>query len=568
MDNRDLIRAFRLTAQLLELHDENPFKIRAYEGTVAALEALEFPVAEVDRPGLPDRTGLSKTQAAKVAELLDTGTFDELQRLLDATPPGVVELLSIKGIGPKKVRALWKDANIESPDQLREAAEAGRVAQLKGFGAKTQESLLAALDFTEQSAGKLLFSQAEQLANDLAERLRQVPGVAEVAAVGEVRRALEIVETVVILAAAADPAPVHALLNTAPGLQADPLRCGPWAWRGTATESGVGIEVRVVAPNDFVNQLFVATGNEAHLSTPLPSGTTLRQLAKREKFASEEALYERAGLQYVVPELREGLGEIELAAEHKIPALLTDTDLRGSLHNHSTYSDGSHSLRQMATFLRDAGYEYLGICDHSQAAHYANGLGPERVRQQQREVDELNAELAPFRIFKGIEADILGDGSLDYDAELRNSFDFIVASIHSNLKMDEARATERLLAAIANPHCTMLGHPTGRLLLRRAGYPIDFKAVIDACAQHQVIIEINANPWRLDLDWRWVRYAINQGVQLSINPDAHHTSGYADMRYGVLAGRKGMLTREMAFNAKPVDEVAAYFEARRTKFNR
>jgi DNA polymerase (family 10) len=481
-----------------------------------------------------------------------------------------VELLGIKGIGPKKVRALWREAGIESPEQLREAAEAGLVAKLKGFGAKTQETLLAALEFTDQSAGKLLFSQAEQLANDLAERLRQVEGVGQFAVTGEVRRALEIVETVEILVAATDPAPIHTLLNAAPGLQADVQRSGPWAWRGQVVEGGVGIAVRIVAPDDFVNQLFISTGNEAHLSTPLPAATaptplTLRQWAKRERFASEETLYEKAGLQYIVPELREGLGEIELAAERKIPRLLEDSDLRGSVHNHSTYSDGNHTLRQMATFLRDAGYEYLGICDHSQAAHYANGLGPERVRQQQREIDELNQELAPFRIFKGIEADILGDGSLDYDAELRESFDFIVASIHSNLKMDEARATERLLRAIANPHCTMLGHPTGRLLLRRAGYPIDFKAVIDACAEHEVIIEINANPWRLDLDWRWVRYAISQGVQLSINPDAHHTNGYADMRYGVLAGRKGMLTKEMTFNTKTVDEAAAYFAARKAK---
>ncbi len=568
MDNRALIRAFRLTAQLMELHEENPFKIRAYEGTATALEQLEFPVSEIDRPGLPDRTGLSKTAAAKVAELLDTGTFKELQEFIDKTPPGVVELLNIKGIGPKKVRALWRDAGIESPDQLREAAEAGRVATLKGFGAKTQESILAALEFTDQSAGKLLFSQAEQLANDLTARLRQVPGVTEAAATGDIRRALEIVETVEILVATLDPTSIHALLNAAPGLRADVRRSGPWTWAGAAVEGGVGIVVRVVAPQDFVNQLFLTTGNETHLGATLPNAAppaprTLRQWAKREQFASEEALYEKAGLQYVVPELREGLGEIELAAERKIPQLLQDSDLRGSLHNHSTYSDGNHSLRQMATFLRDAGYEYLGICDHSQAAHYANGLGPERVRQQQREIDELNAELAPFRIFKGIEADILGDGSLDYDAEVRDSFDFIVASIHSNLKMDERKATDRLLAAIANPHCTMLGHPTGRLLLRRAGYPIDFKAVIDACAEHQVIIEINANPWRLDLDWRWVRYALSQGVQLSINPDAHHTDGYADMRYGVLAGRKGMLTKEMTFNAKSVDEVTAYFEARK-----
>jgi DNA polymerase (family 10) len=275
MDNRALIKAFRLTAQLLELHDENAFKIRAYEGTATALEQLEFPVAEIERPGLPDRTGLSKTQAAKVAELLDTGSFKELQELLDKTPSGVVDLLNIKGIGPKKVRALWREAGIESPEQLREAAEAGQVAKLKGFGAKTQESLLAALAFTDQSAGKLLFSQAEQLANDLAARLRQLPGVTEVAATGEVRRALEIVETIELLVASPDPAPIHELLNAAPGLRHEAQRSGPFAWRGTVADSGVGIVVRVAAPADFVNQLFVSTGNEAHLSALLPQACKL-----------------------------------------------------------------------------------------------------------------------------------------------------------------------------------------------------------------------------------------------------------------------------------------------------
>jgi DNA polymerase (family 10) len=510
---------------------------------------------------LPDRTGLSKTAATKVAELLDTGTFSDLQRLLEITPPGVVELLNIKGIGPKKVRALWRELGIESAEALREAAETDQVSKLKGFGKKTQEAILEALEFAGQSKGKLLYPQAESLAEALAGRLRQK--AEPVAIVGELRRRLETVETVQLVAATELPASVHALLNSATGLVADPRRSGPWAWRGTATDSGVGVEVLLVKPENFATEVFLNSAAEGHLDEPLAQSVTLRQLARRNKFEKEEALYEHAGLQFVVPELREGLGEIGLAAERKLPHLLEDADLRGSLHNHSTYSDGNHTLREMATWLRDHSYEYLGICDHSQAAHYANGLSVERVRQQHQEIDKLNAELAPFRIFKGIESDILSDGALDYPAEVLASFDFIVASIHSNLKMDEQKATNRLLRAIENPYCTMLGHPTGRLLLRRQGYPINYKAVIDACAQHQVIIEINANPWRLDLDWRWVRYALDQGVQLSINPDAHHTDGYADMRYGVLMGRKGHLTKEMTFNAKSVDEVAAYFEARK-----
>ncbi|WP_310394042.1 helix-hairpin-helix domain-containing protein [Hymenobacter sp.] len=569
MDNRALTRAFQLAAQLMELHDENPFKIRAIEGTANALDALSFPVSEIERSGLPDRTGLSKTAAAKVAELLDTGTFAELQRLLEATPPGVVEMLSIKGIGPKKIRSLWRELGIESADQLREAAEGDQVSKLKGFGKKTQDAILEALEFAGQSKGKLLYPQAEKLADDLAQHLRAGLKTEQVAVAGEVRRRLETVETVRLVAATNAPARAHAVLSGLAGLAADPRRSGPFAWRGTATASGVQVEVLLTTAEDFVTELFLNSAAENHLTEDLPGAdshgppTSLRQWARREKFQQEEALYEKAGLQFIVPELREGLGEIALAAEKKMPRLLEDGDLRGSLHNHSTYSDGNHSLRDMATWLRDHGYEYLGICDHSQAAHYANGLSAERVRQQHQEIDQLNAELGPFRIFKGIESDILSDGALDYAPDVLASFDFIVASIHSNLKMDERKATDRLLRAIENPYCTMLGHPTGRLLLRRPGYPIDYKTVIDACARHQVIIEINANPWRLDLDWRWVRYALDQGVQLSINPDAHHTDGYADMRYGVLMGRKGLLTKEMTFNTKSAAEAAAYFDGRK-----
>ena len=571
MDNRALTRAFKLAAQLMELHDENPFKIRAIEGTAAALDALSFPVAEIERSGLPDRTGLSKTAAAKVAELLDTGTFSELQRLLETTPPGVVEMLNIKGIGPKKIRSLWRELGIESTEQLREAAETDQVSKLKGFGKKTQESILEALEFAGQSKGKLLYPQAEQLADNLVQHLQKGLKTEQAAVAGELRRRLETVETVRVVAATDQPARAHELLNGMDGLTADPRRSGPFAWRGTATESGVQVEVLLTAPAAFATEVFLNSAAPEHLDEALPgvqghgggAPATLRQWARREQFQHEEALYEKAGLQFIVPELREGLGEIALAAEQKLPQLLEDADLRGSLHNHSTYSDGNHSLRDMATWLRDHHYQYLGICDHSQAAHYANGLGVERVRQQHQEIDQLNAELAPFRIFKGIESDILGDGSLDYAPDVLASFDFIVASVHSNLKMDERKATDRLLRAIENPYTTMLGHPTGRLLLRRQGYPIDHKAVIDACAQHKVVIEINANPWRLDLDWRWVRYALDQGVLLSINPDAHHTNGYEDMRYGVLMGRKGHLTKEMTLNAKSVEEIAAYFDERK-----
>ena len=261
--------------------------------------------------------------------------------------------------------------------------------------------------------------------------------------------------------------------------------------------------------------------------------------------------------------MREGFGEVAQAKEHKIPDLLENSDLKGILHNHSTYSDGKHSLRQMAEHCKSLGYEYLGISDHSRTASYAGGLEIEKVLKQHAEIDLLNQELAPFRIFKGIESDILADGSLDYPEDVLKSFDFIVSSVHSILNMEKRRATDRLIRAITNPFTTILGHPTGRLLLRREGYPVDHKAIIDACAAHHVVIEINANPWRLDLDWRWVRYAMDQGVKLSINPDAHEMDGYADMKYGVLVGRKGGLTKEMTLNALSREEIASYFAARK-----
>jgi len=276
--------------------------------------------------------------------------------------------------------------------------------------------------------------------------------------------------------------------------------------------------------------------------------------------ASEEAIYNQLGLAYIAPELREGLDEIMLAKDNKLPTLIQFEDLKGTLHNHSTYSDGVHSLSEMANYSKnELGLQYFGICDHSKTAVYANGLSIDRIQQQWSEIDQLNQQLAPFKILKGVESDILSDGSLDYPAEILSQFDFVVASIHSNLKMDEDRATQRLITAIENPFTTILGHPTGRLLLSRAGYPIDYKKVIDACAANQVVIEINANPLRLDMDWRWHRYAVSKGVLFSINPDAHRMEGLWDMHHGIAVARKGGLSKENCLNAMSLAQIENYF---------
>lgn len=565
MENKDIVRAFRLATSLMELHDENPFKIRSYTNAVAVLERLESPLVGLSAEHLERIEGIGKALAGKIVELSETGSFAELDKFISATPPGVIEMLRIKGIGPKKIRAIWKDLGVTTAEGLLEACESNQIAALKGFGAKTQETIKNALLYTQESKGKVLYAEIEPLALHLRDYLREKLNSVQVEMAGEMRRRLEIIQTLLLVVGQDNPQLVFDALAAVPELVLDEQKSGPFNWRGKETTAGLTVGVKVVPEANFTNELFLQTGSEAHLTALFNEAECLVQLTRKEKFTTEEAIYERAGLAYVQPEMREGTNELLLARENALPDLVTEDDLRGILHNHSTYSDGVHTLEQMAVFCRDKGYDYLGMCDHSKSAFYANGLQEFRVKEQHREIDKLNHQLAPFVVFKGIESDILADGSLDYSDEVLASFDFVVASIHSNLKMDINKATSRLLGAIEHPYTTILGHPTGRLLLRREGYPIDHKRVIDACAEHGVIIEINSNPWRLDLDWRWVEYALSREVKLSLNPDAHSMAGYDDMRYGVFMGRKGGLTREMTFNAWPVQKVADYFKARKKR---
>ena len=327
------------------------------------------------------------------------------------------------------------------------------------------------------------------------------------------------------------------------------------------TSIGLLIIAKIVSDNNFVYETWNHTGNEKHIAFCIENKSTIDITA----CLSEEEIYNKLSLPYYIPEIREGILEAKYATAKSTPAFIEYTDLKGCLHNHSTYSDGIHSLRDMAIAARDLGLQYFGICDHSKSAGYANGLQIERVFQQHKEIDLLNAELAPFKIFKGIESDILSDGNLDYPDEILASFDFIVASVHSGLKMDEDKATTRLIKAIENPHTTILGHPTGRLLLARKGYPIDHKKVIDACAANNVVVELNAHPYRLDIDWRWIDYCMDKNVMISINPDAHETAGLLDMHYGVYAAHKGGLTKEFTFNALTLEEINNWFQKKKSR---
>jgi DNA polymerase (family 10) len=563
LENAAILRLLKLAVNLLELHDENPFRIKSYQNALFNLEKTDAEMGVLSLAELEKLDGVGKSIAAKIDEMNRRGTYAELEELLGKTPEGVIDMFSIKGIGAKKIRTIWKELGIENTADLLQACENNQVSQLKGFGDKTQEAIRQALLFSQSSADKLHYSKAEVISTELKKYLQEK--FSPVSESGQVRRKLEVIDCIQLMVGSDVPSEVMAWLNQHPLLQAQEKESSPFAWRGHYQSLPIAIEIFIAPPAQFTGKLFAHSGAKNHLSyRPEPSLPTLLKTALTGTYDSEEQIYQKANLPFVAPELREGLFEFDWIKNHSSSELINLGDLKGILHNHSTYSDGRHSLEEMALYCRELGFEYLGISDHSKSAYYANGLTEDRVRQQHREIDALNERLAPFRIFKGIESDILNDGSLDYSDAVLASFDFVVASIHSNLKMDERRATQRLIKAIENPYTTILGHPTGRLLLRREAYPIDHQAVIDACAEHGVVIEINANPWRLDLDWRWLPYALEKGVMISINPDAHEKNGYHDMQYGVAVARKGGLTRQMTYNALPLAEIKKKLEARKS----
>ncbi len=569
LSNSEIVGVLELTSRLMELHGVDPFRIRSFGA--AAFHLDKYTESELGTLSVGELTalpGVGKSMAAKIRVIAETGHLPELDDLLAATPQGVLEMFRIKGIGPKKIAVIWKELGIETIYDLEIACENGQVAQLKGFGANTQQKIKESIDFLKSQAGKLRMDKAVLLGGELAAALEQYFDRVELA--GEVRRKTEIVEKLRVLVAGESPVEVQRRLSGIPVLRKDEKNSSPYIWRGTIEGSDVPVEIIAVRPEDFVGQCLILSASEGHLSARGQGGRTLYRLARSGRFEKEEDIYAQAGLPYIVPEMREGLDEWTWAQKYVPEDLVTWSDLKGILHNHSTYSDGRHTLEQMAVYCRELGFSYLGIADHSQSAAYANGLKAEEVMRQHREIDALNQRFlqeAPqhgaFRILKGIESDILGDGSLDYPDEVLATFDYVVASVHSNLSMTIDKATARLLKAIENPRTTILGHPTGRLLLSRAGYPIDYKAIIDACAARGVVIEINANPWRLDLDWRWISYCMEKNVMLSINPDAHEMEGYFDMHYGVAAARKGGLTRDMTFNALPLPDMEAFLRKRR-----
>ncbi len=554
MTNKEIGKALGLTGKLMELHDGNPFKIKSYQNAAFRIERYPEQLEKIDEAELEKIQGVGKSLHSRITELIEKGTTEELNSLMADTPVGVIEMLSIKGIGAKKIRMIWKEMGIESVGELLYACNENRLVEMKGFGQKTQDQIIKNIQYIQSNAGKYHYAKVEPLALEMLQVVKGITSVEQAKLTGQMRRKAQVIDSIEILAAGSID--LEAAVSTI-GEKAQLDITNVQVESNSVTfkvNNAITCKLITCETSAFAYNLFQTTGNEAHLEL----------IGEVTAADTEETIYKTTGWPYIIPELREGRFE-EKFKEVDPVNYITWEGIKGTLHNHSTYSDGANTVEEMAKQCIDLGLQYLGMNDHSQYAFYANGLPPERVIEQHKEIDALNEKLTPFKIFKGIEADILPDGTLDYDEMVWKSFDFIVASIHAVLKMDEDKANKRIIKAIENPYTTILGHPTGRLLLSRPGYPIDHKLIIDACAANDVILELNANPFRLDVDWEWIPYAMDKGVMISINPDAHKRETFVDMQYGVHVARKGGLTADMTFNALSLKEMEKYFADRRLK---
>jgi len=572
MNRKELSSIFNEIGMMLELMGENPFKSNAYYAASRKVETLEDDIEQLVSSGrLREIKGIGDTISKQIAELTQKGTSLFYEELKAQIPPGIFDMLRIPGLGPKKISFLWKKAGIKSLEQLERACQENRLVGYSGFGAKTQENLLQAISHFKSFTGKHLFSQVMPLAEELAHMLREQSGVESICIAGSLRRRKEIVKDIDLVAGADKPKELIYCFNHLP--QVESVLASGETKSSVVLNRGINADLRVVSKVEFPFALHHFTGSREH-------NTAIRHRAKsmglkineygifdhdgkRVACQSEEDIFQTLGLAYIPPELREDIGEIEAAQEGRIPRLVEEADIKGVFHIHTNYSDGIDSLAQLAAAAQGLGFQYLGVSDHSQSAFYANGLPINRIEQQIREINDLNEINPHFTLFKGIEADILKDGSLDYPDEILAKFDFVIASIHSGFRMSESEATKRLITAMENPYVTMLGHPTGRILLGREGYPVDMKAVIEAAREYRVVLELNANPHRLDIDWRWCHYAGELGVMISINPDAHRKEELQDVVIGVGAARKGWLKPGDILNTRGRNEVKKFLQQNR-----
>lgn len=560
MENYIIADNFSLLARLMDIHGDNSFKAKSFANAAFQIEKLTVPLQDTPHEAIFRIKGIGESTGKSVIEMLNTGQFAALEDYIRKTPPGILEMMRIKGLGPKKIATIWKELEIETLGELLYACNENRLLLLKGFGQKTQDSIRQSIEFFLSNRERFLYAEVESFADELEKLLQQTFAPAHVAITGAFRRQQPVIDELEFVVAL----PAEQVAETFKTMEAFTRLDNTEDAIVLQFKEQVKIKVYGVEPAHFAVKLFTTTGSATFLEQffahagPASGGTE----------TTEAAIFEQAGLAYIPPALREGrANEIARAAVGALPQLVQPADIRGIIHSHSQWSDGLQSLEDMAKAAKAQGFEYLVISDHSRSAFYANGLQPERIIAQHQQIDQLNAELAPFKIFKSIEADILNDGSLDYPDDILGSFDLVIASVHSNIKMTEEKAMARVLKAIANPYTTILGHMTGRLLLSRNGYPLNHEQVIDACVEHGVVIELNAHPRRLDIDWEWIPYALQKGALLSIDPDAHAIAGFADVRYGALAAQKGGLTPDKNLSSFTLAELETFLQARKQAKN-
>lgn len=563
MDKSRVAAILNEIGTLLELKGENPFRANAYHNAARAIEQLEGNLEQlVAEKRLAEIKGIGESMQEKITTLVTTGRLPYYEELRASLPHGLVEMLRIPGMGPKKVRAVYDELGIDSLPKLRQACESGQIAQLKGFGEKTQQKILEGLKFLDQAGKRFLLSEAQEIAHRVFERLRHLPGVIRGEVCGSLRRRKETIGDLDILLSSANAVPVMDAFVKMPEV-AEVIAHGTTK-SSVVLENGINCDLRIVSDEQFPFALHYFTGSKEHniamRARAQSYGLKLNEYElsgpKRSIRCKDEAdIFKALDLDYIPPELRENTGEIEAAAAHQLPDLIEVDDLRGTFHVHTDWSDGSASLEEMALAAKKLGLKYLGIADHSPSLTVANGLTPERVRKQHAEIDALNERLHGIRLLKGTECDILPDGQLDYDDKTLDTFDYVVASVHSHFNQSQEEMTRRIVRALSHPKVLMLGHATGRLLLRREGYKVDLDQVLRAAAEHGKIIEINANPYRLDLDWIHCKHAKSLGVMLVINPDAHAPSELKFLPFGIDVARRGWLTRKDVLNTLPLSQV-------------
>jgi DNA polymerase (family X) len=572
MDKQAIIQILEEIGTLLELQGESPFKSRAYASGARVIAGLDSAQLQdlVHSGKLQTLKGIGTALAEKIGELVTTGHLSYYETLKQQVPAGLLEMLSIPGMGPKKVKALYDQLSIATVGELEYACHENRLVELPGFGRKTQANILKSIDRLKQHRGQYLCHEALQAAKQILAALTASKLASRVALAGSLRRRQEIVEQVDLVVSTAQEERLRTMAATW-SLVGEVLRSEP-SHLSLRLQGGVKADLHLVDEATFPFALHALTGNQAYLTAMQAhagkrgyslDADGLRHGHEPVACDNEEAIFSALGLSSIPPELREGLGEVEAAERGALPQLIEEPDIQGVFHVHSTWSDGISSIEEMARTAQELGYHYLGLSDHSQSARYANGLDPDRVREQHRVIERVNETLDGLTILKGSEVDILPDGSLDYPDDLLHQMDFVVASVHSRFTMPEAEMTARIIKAMHNPYVTMIGHLTGRLLLAREGYGLDIAAIVAEATRLGVIIELNANPHRLDLDWRHLRAAYGQGLLTSINPDAHSPDGLRHVTYGAGIARKGGLSAERVLNTRSLQDIQDWLTQRR-----